>query len=135
SSASDPIVTFSSPGWKTISLTATNATGSTTASRTNYILISDNSSAPYGPGYYETFDNASTFTNDWIVMNPEGNTSSWKRVTNAGYQSSSCAQLNNYANMDGDVDDLITPAFDLSAGGTMYLDFRYTCANHTTTAD
>src|SRR6185436_5520415 len=123
-----PAVSFSTPGWKTVTLTATNATGSNTASRTNYIFISDNSNALYSRGYYETFTDGNTFNNDWIVMNPEGNSSLWKRVTNAGYQSAFSAELNNFHNSDGDIDILISPAYDLSAGGPVYLDFRYTCA-------
>lgn len=126
SADSDPAVTFSSPGWKTVTLVATNTMGSGTAVRNNYIFISDNSTALYHPAYGEHFENAATFTNDWMVLNPEGNNSTWKRVTNAG----NCVELNNYHNMSGDIDALITPPFDLTSGGAIYFNFRYTCASN-----
>ncbi|MFI5135465.1 MAG: T9SS type A sorting domain-containing protein, partial [Chitinophagales bacterium] len=46
------------------------------------------------------------------------------------YNSSSSIKLNNYQGMNGDYDDLISPSFDLSAGGPLYLNFRYTCATN-----
>ncbi len=126
-----PIVTFSSPGWKTVTLTGTNAAGSSTETREKYIFVSDGSTSQYGPGYWENFEDQNIFSNDWIVQNPEGNAAEWMRTANAGYNSSSSASLNNFKNMNGDKDNLITPSLDLSAGGTMYLNFKYTSASAT----
>jgi hypothetical protein len=130
STDSEPMVTFSTPGWKTITLVATNAIGSSTSLRDKYVFISDNSTGQYPLAYWESFENGDQFTNDWIELNPDGNSSTWKRVTNASYSGSSCVELNNYHNISGDIDDLITPSFDLSAGGPIYLNFRYTCASN-----
>lgn len=127
----DPTVSFSTPGWKSVTLSATNVQGTSTVTRNQYLYISDNSVAQYPVAYWEDFENAGTFTADWLVQNPEGNSSTFSRVSNAGYYSSSCVELNNYHNMTGDIDRLITPSFNLSSGGTLYLDFRYTCANNT----
>lgn len=123
STDSDPVVTFSSPGWKTVTLVATNAMGSSTSTRNKYIFISDNTTGQYPLAYWESFGNADQFANDWIVMNPEGNNSVWKASTNGS------AELNNYHNTSGDIDALITPSFDLSSGGPIYFNFRYTCAS------
>jgi len=130
SSDVNPSVTFSSPGWKTVSLSVSNSEGSNSLSRTSYIYVSDASVAQYTENFFENFEDPNSFSNDWIVFNPEGNTSTFTRVTNAGYNSSSSVKLNNYGGMNGDIDDLISPSFDLSAGGPLYLNFRYTCATN-----
>ncbi len=127
----NPSITFSSTGWKTVSLTVNNAAGSATDSRTNYIYISDNSAGQYPLSFTADFNDPNQFNNDWIVQNREGNSSKWQRVTTAGYNDGTSAELNNYHNMQGDIDNLITPSFDLTSGGTIYLNFRYTCANNT----
>lgn len=123
-----PIVSFSTPGWKAVTLSATNAAGTSSLTREKYVYISDGSAAQYNVGYWENFEDANVFSNDWIVQNPEGNAAAWSRASNAGYNSSSSAMLNNFNNMNGDKDNLISPAIDFSAGGTVYLNFRYSVA-------
>ena len=129
STAKDPTVIFNTPGWKTITLTCSNAAGTVTETREQYLYISS-TSAQYAVTYWETFENESSFTNEWIVQNPEGNNSKWTNANNAGYNSSGSAKLNNFQNMNGDIDNLITPSIDLSAGGTVYLNFRYSCGSN-----
>ena len=128
SSLQAPVVSFSSPGWKTVTLSASNTAGTSSLTREKYVYVSDNTTAQYTIGYWETFEDADVFSNDWVVQNPEGNSAQWNRVSDAGYNSSSSARLNNFHNMNGDKDNLISPSFDLSAVGSVYLNFRYSCA-------
>ncbi len=126
----DPLVSFSLPGWKTVTLTVINSVGTITETRNNSVYISDNSVSQYPVSYWESFNDQSDFSNNWIVQNPEGNSSVWSWSSNGG-----SAELNNYSNMAGDIDNLISPSFDLSTGGPLYLNFLYTCATHTHTTD
>jgi PKD repeat protein len=130
SSEKDPEVTFNSSGWKTITLDVSNSVGSNSLTRTSYVYVSDNA-ALHGIGFWEGFEDPNVFTNEWIVFNPEGNSSKFSSVTSTGYMSSSCSKLYNYNNLPGDIDQLVSPSYDLTGGGTVYLNFRYSCASHT----
>ncbi|MEO5674721.1 MAG: M43 family zinc metalloprotease [Chitinophagales bacterium] len=127
----DPLISFSTPGWKTVTLIVTNATGTATLARDKYIFVSDNSTGQYPVAYWESFIDPADFANNWIVQNPEGNSSLWQLTSAAGYIGYNSVELNNYHNMEGDIDYLITPSFDLSSGGPLYLNFQYSCATNT----
>jgi PKD repeat protein len=128
SSEKDPEVSFTSPGWKTITLEVSNAEGTNSITQTNYVFVS-NDAGMHSPGFFENFEDPNSFTNDWVVFNPEGNSSKFSRVTTVGYNSSSCIKLNNDNNMNGDRDQLVSPSYDLSSGGSLFLNFRYSCAS------
>ncbi len=135
STEKDPIITFNAPGWKTVSITLANEAGTVTKTFDKYILISDGGTGQYQPLYWESFENETTITNDWVVQNIEENSSKWDRVNFAGHNTSSSVRLNNFNNMNGDVDNLISPSVDLSAGGNTYLNFYYSCGAHATALD
>jgi len=130
----NPLVTFSTPGWKTITLTATNSAGNATVTREKFVYIS-NDQGQHPIGWFENFEDPNSFDNDYVVQNREGNASAWQRYSGAGYLSSNCVYLNNYKNMVGDIDNLITPSYDLSAGGPVYLNFRFSCASNAISSD
>jgi PKD repeat protein len=130
----DPVVTFSTPGWKTVTLTVTNSAGNATEAREKYIYVSaDQGMHPVG--FFENFEDPNSFDNDYLVQNREGNDSYWQRLTGVGYYSSNCVYLNNYKNMVGDIDNLITPSYDISVGGPAYLNFRFSCASNATSSE
>lgn len=130
----DPVVTFSTPGWKTVTLTVTNSAGNATEAREKYIYVSaDQGMHPVG--FFENFEDPNSFDNDYLVQNREGNDSYWQRLTGVGYYSSNCVYLNNYKNMVGDIDNLITPSYDISVGGPAYLNFRFSCATNATSSE
>lgn len=128
STAKNPQVTFTSPGWKTVTLTGSNAAGSATATRNAYIYVTQ-APATYTVGYWENFENPATFS-DYLVFNREGNNSQWQYAAGAGYHSSGSAKLNNHKNMNGDIDELITPPFNLTGAGTVYLNFYYSAGSY-----
>ncbi len=134
STAKNPVVVFTTPGWKTVTLTCSNSAGTATETRTQYIYISDQV-ASYQLGYWETFENPAAFQNDWVVLNPEGNNSKWQYYASGGYNSSGCVRLNNFQNMNGDVDVLVTPSINLTGAGTVYLNFWYSAASNAVSAD
>ena len=124
----DPAVAFNSPGWKTITLEVSNDQGSDATTQTSYVYVSDDA-AVHSPGFFEGFEDPNAFMNEWVVFNPEGNSSKFSRITTTGYNSSSCVKLNNDNNMNGDRDQLVSPSYDLSSGGSLFLNFRYSCAS------
>ena len=135
----EPTIKFVTPGWQQVSLTATNATGSETETRNNYIHVANSWVDFVGP-HSETFENTE-FDFRWLVDNPEDNEAKWKQVNNAGYQSSNCIALINmvdhpspfyFSRLGGTTDAFITPAYDLSQTTSATLDFKYSCATNAT---
>jgi PKD repeat protein len=127
----NPQVSFASPGWKTITLAVSNAQGEDVLARSYYVFISSET-ADHVADYLEAFEDPNVYLNEWLAFNPAANNSSFVRTATAGYQSSASVKLSNYHSQDGDLDQLISPSFDLSSGQTRYLNFRYSCATNTT---
>ena len=127
STLKNPSVTFDSSGWQTVTLISTNAAGSDTLVQKNYIYVSPPISDFVAP-FTEDFSNAARFNDQWFSLNPEGNVYKWVRDSTTGYNSSSSAMLYNFGDFFGDYKDLISPSFDLSAGGSYQLSFVYSGA-------
>lgn len=136
----NPQVSFSSPGWKTVSLTVANDHGSDT--KTNeYTILVGASGDTYGPFFesFETQTEASLYP--FIQQNYENNYSEFRRYTGGGHTGNACAMLNSgdrnqldFIDPDNatDVDELITPLLNLTGVSSPVLAFRY--AYSTTTA-
>lgn len=128
STLAEPSVEFSSPGWHTVSLTATNANGSTI--KTQKVYVSENWDN-FSGGYNEDFE---TPTADWwIVENQGNNTGMWERKFDLGFSGTNCYKLNVYnteifGRQGGHIDALISPTYDLRYLENGSLNFRYASA-------
>lgn len=136
---SHPTVTFNTPGKKTVTLTVSNAQGSTTRVVQDALLVA--------PGWPETGSWSADLEpldalDNWIVNNIEGNPSKWARITGVGHGGTGVVGLNAYDQYgpndliidDGanDIDELITPTMDLEYGSGLALDFWYASATRAT---
>ncbi|MBK9729851.1 MAG: T9SS type A sorting domain-containing protein [Chitinophagaceae bacterium] len=126
STEESPVIVFNEAGKHTITLTATNAAGSSTVSKDIYVSPPTPSYSHY---YFEDFEDVNKFNNDWIIRNIDGNGSEWALATNAAYEGSHCARIDNFNGDQGDVDYMISPAMDLSGMGEINLSFRYAAAS------
>jgi len=154
STSSNPSVVFDSPGWKKVTLTATNAAGSDTKEDVNYIFVSPDWPGNYGPTSYdmESTSTYATGTDFFVIQNPEDNYGEFGVVSNYGYNGSKAFKLQTYkdvSNADaytkdwfynfrlgGSVDNLITPSMDLRNTSGITVTFKYAYAtNATLTAD
>ncbi|MCS6991231.1 MAG: M43 family zinc metalloprotease [Chitinophagales bacterium] len=129
STEKNPKVSFSTSGWKTVTLTGSNAAGSSSLTRTAYIYVTQ-PPATLSVGYWESFDQATTFNNEYLVFNPEGNNSMWQHTYTAGNFAPGAVKLNNHKNMNGDIDVLVTPPVNLKGAGTVYLNFYTSAASN-----
>lgn len=147
-------VTFSGSGWKKITLTVTNATGSDTREEDHYIYVSGNWAENVGPTTFdmeETYDNGAG-THYFLVQNIEENYGKFKVVSGDGYNGSKAWKLENYFdNSNSDpftddyfynnrlgksVDNLITPSIDLRHTTNVSVSFKFSYAtNATSTGD
>jgi len=144
STSQNPIVTFNTHGWKTVTLTATNAVGSTTTTNTMAIYVTP--TWPEWSGIMQENCNVNPITQHaFQAYNTSGNESNWNYANFAGFkpngtEPNGCIWLNNndvLPSVNGfrgyDVDELITPSMDLSLLSSGKLSFRYAYATGAST--
>ena len=122
SNEQDPVVTFTSGGWKSVTLTVGNAQGSSTRTDAFAVFIADEWS--FIPGaVQEDFEGDDCPECPYITENYEGNTSRWQLTADAARSGSHSMRLNAFESFgindyfidDGanDIDALATPTMDL----------------------
>lgn len=146
STSSMPIVTFDTPGYKKVTLTVTNATGSDTKVMDDYIFVSPNWADFTGPTSLDL--NPSNQHYYFVVKNPEDNHGKFEIKDGVGYNQSRAFKLGNYKDISdadpytedwfynmrlgGSVDQLITPSFDLSTTTSVTVSFKFAYATNAT---
>jgi PKD repeat protein len=142
-------VTYDTPGFKKVTLSVTNANGTDTEVKENFIYVSPNWADFVGP-YSNDLETGNY--NWFIIDNPENNFSQFNMNSTKGYDNSRCFKLNNYKDISqasqyspdwfynkrlgGSRDALISPSFDLSNTSGVTVSFKYAYAtNATVTAD
>ncbi len=113
-------ITYTTPGWKNVSITATSNAGANTLNRADYLYVAD---ATPKITYINSFEYPAQNA-EWPTINTFGNQWKWSLVTNAGYYSTNSMMYNSFddrpypLNTSGnamyDWDDIYTPVFDLS---------------------
>ena len=146
STSANPNVSWSTPGWKKVTLTVSNLAGSDTKTENQYIYVSPEWPDFTGP---TSFNMESNSTNGiFIVQNPENNYGKFGLANNSGYNGSKAFKLQTYkdvSNADfatddyfynmrlgGSVDNLITPAIDLRNTTGITVTFKYSYATNAT---
>ena len=148
STSMNPSVVFATPGYKTVTLTVSNAAGSGTETRSGYVYISPEWADISGPGQINLEDGKANW---FIVNNPEENHGRFQLSNGTGYNNSRAYKLNNYKNVQfadfatdnyfynnrlgGTIDELITPSFDLRYTTGITVTFKFAYASNATQAD
>ncbi|SFC03860.1 zinc-dependent metalloproteinase lipoprotein, BF0631 family [Flexibacter flexilis DSM 6793] len=137
STSATPVVTYNTPGTYSVTMTASNASGSNTITKTNYITVLG-SAVSYPLPFSETFE-STTFppTADWKVANPDADSYTWVRSTAAGGfgTSTASAMVNNYNNsVTGRKDTLYTPYIDFTGANNPNFDFDIAYAPYNATS-
>lgn len=140
STAVSPSVSFTGNGFKKVTLTVTNASGSNTRVVDQSVHISQDWSSIVGPNY-EDFNGG--YPTGWIFDNPEDNFARWQHFPQSGKDNTKCLKLNNYKDVSnalqfsddyyyyprlgGNTDAIITPSYDLShtTGSSFIFDYAY----------
>jgi len=147
SASINPTVSFTSPGYKTVTLSVTNAAGTGTETRTSMIYVA--------PGWAD-FNGPASISFDgpyatWFRQNNiEDNYGKFGLVNSGGYDNSNCYKLQIYKDISNatlfssdffynqrlgySVDELITPSFDLRYTTGVTVSFKYSYATNSTTA-
>lgn len=124
STAENPTVTYNTPGQYTVSLSSTNASGTQSETKTNFITVLP--STGVAPPIMEGFESMTTIpTTEWFIQNTDGQ-EAWQVVTGIGATGTKCVKLNNYAfNETGGKDVILSRTIDLSGASTAIVKFKY----------
>ncbi len=133
SSATSVVVTYPTAGTYSVSLTASNSTGSNTLNKVSYITVTNGGSALLMP-YSQNFETA-TLPNDITVINGNVGSIAWAQNTSVGANSTSkCIYLNNASvSSGGNLDIFETPIYDFSSTTNVSLSYWYSNAKKTAT--
>ena len=127
SSEANPTVTFNSAGWQTVTLTVSNEYGETTHTDEKAVYISDPNTNQFTNEYYQPFYGPEVLENEWIEVNrKKENVTHWE-WSGAGYTYGSM-KLTAYDQTGMDVDQIISPSFDLTNTSGLIFSFKYAFA-------
>jgi PKD repeat protein len=140
STAQNPVITYTTPGQYTVTLTTANAAGSTSLAVTDFVTVTAvNNIVPINPPNYfiESFEDASFPNNPasnkvWRMQTSSlaANPVNWQRVTTAFSDGTAAMRLQNGAIAQGTISTLFTPNFSNSSS---YLLFDVAYAKKTAT--
>ncbi len=133
STSASPVVVYNTAGGYDVTLTVTSGTQSTTVTKTNFINVSDNF-AQVSNTFSESFENPASFYSLWDVNDLDNNGKTWWINSSAAYTGSRSIMMNGYYNYPKDVDELISPSFNLTYISSAVLTFRCAAATQATDA-
>ena len=132
SSSANPTVVYNTPGVYSVTQDVSNAQGSDTKTRTDYITVIPNSAVITSWIGFEGFEDA---TEDYLVLS-DGAGSTWEKTTAASYTGTNALVLNNYnGNPTGSVDEFQLPSVDLTQMNNPKVYFRLAYKQRTGQSD
>ena len=127
STVSNPTITYNTAGVYSVTHEPSSTGGTATPlTKTNIITVSSLTAQYVGP-IIEGFENTTQFSNDWWINNDAG--MGWANSTAASVTGTRSARLrNHFTSSDGQVDELISPSYDISVATTKTMTFKYAFA-------
>lgn len=131
----NPIVTFNTTGWQPIRLTVTGPGGTHTISKDQYIYVASDLASYIAP-FTQGFEDQNVLTiNEWTPINNDLNNTEITRTSYGTHNGNGVALLNNYySTADRDIDELVSPGYDMSGltNNQLSLSFYYSWATSST---
>lgn len=122
SGVSSPTITYNTAGVYSVTHQPATTGGSGSEVKTNIITVSSLTADYTGP-IIDGFENTTQFGNDWWINNDGGQT--WSNNTSASTTGARSVRIRNYfTGTDGEVDELISPSFDISTTTTKTMTFK-----------
>ncbi len=128
STLQNPTVVYSQGGRYTVKLKVTNAAGSDSVTKVDYMKIFETVSTVTAP-FAQDMENAGTVEND--IYNKAGNTKNWERVSTVGFASANSLAMKFYGVSDGQVNSFMLPALNLKGTTNPVLKYRVAYARRT----
>jgi PKD repeat protein len=123
SSAATVNAVYPTEGWYPVTLTVTNSVGNHSTTKTDFVKVGPEAAFYYGISQ-ENFENTANYFYAWNVRNydvGEFGSNTWGLSSSAGTSGTHSVFMTGYNNFHKDVDDLISPPFNLMGltGATM----------------
>ncbi len=136
SNVASPTITYNTPGVYNASLTVTDASGSKSVTKTNYIIVNNNTAQYSNAFYSEGFETTTIPNADWDVRNTNSGTNTWEQTTTAAATGSKSVRIMNSASYIGNIDELISPSIDMTqlSDSTPSLTYKVAHAQKTSTS-
>jgi PKD repeat protein len=138
SSAASVTVTYPTAGTYPVQLKATNSVGTDSILKTDYIKVVPTSAFYYGPAM-ENFETTSNYFQQWNVTNydnhPDYGSYTWGLSSTSGYSGNHSVFMTAYNNYVNDVDDLVSPSYNLTGMTGVQFTFRCAAATRATSTD
>ena len=112
STDSFPVVTYTAAGVYPVSFTVSNAQGSNTVTKNNYITVFGSTATYQGP-WQEGYETSTIPNSDWMINNVSGGVT-WTRTSNAAASGTYSMYLQNTTNTALSTDEAIGPSINLS---------------------
>ena len=125
-------ITYAMPGTYQVSLMVKKGVDSTTVSYAGKVVVISSTADPEHTAPVEEGFSSDTL-NQWIALNPDGD-EGFKRSSLTGADEAGCVVLNNFHNKPGRLDDLISPAYNLSGLLNATLTYKIAFAKKTSTS-
>jgi PKD repeat protein len=130
----NPTVQYSTAGTYSVSLTVTNANGSSSITKNSYISVQPSTADITVPSFSEGFESlVVNAASNWSINNLDGGVA-WAITSNAAYTGTKSIKLNNINNTPGSIDEFITPSMDLTQFANPRLYYKIAYASLTGTA-
>ncbi len=133
SNASNPTITYNTAGVYSVTSQPSTTAGTGNITKNNIITV-NSLTATYSGVLVDGFEIASNFTNDWVVVDPTGG-AVFNRTTTAAATGIASVRIRNfYTSTSGEVDELISPSYNLSTIGNPSLKFKLAFARKSSTS-
>jgi len=129
STEANPLFSFDAPGLYNATLTVTNENGSTSKTW-NQVIDVRGSWSEFNPPFTESFTDFNNVLTYWSMNDKYNNQHKWNFSYSGGFgEPKGAVYFNNWESEQGDNDELISPAFDLSTTSSIKLKFKYSFGN------
>jgi PKD repeat protein len=120
-----PTVRYNTPGAYDVTLITTNAAGSDTIVRKNFIHVNSSSTAQNAVPFTESFEASTLQAINWTTFEDVSDNVSWNITSTAAVTGTSSAKLNRHAaTKSGNVHSLISPSFNTTLVSSPVLSFK-----------
>ena len=130
-SANPNNIDYNTPGRFDVTLEVSNAVGSNSKTATDMIIVSATTAQNQSDwGYVDSFWDEQAFLDEYVVFNQDGSTNGWEyfNAENGGYSGWGSVRMFNIDNKLEEIDELVSPSYDLSNLNSPTLQYRYSGA-------
>lgn len=123
SSSQNPSVTYNTAGVYNATNRPSSSAGTDSITKTNIITVSS-LMADYTGAFVDDLENTTQFNNDWRIENLDLGTQTWELNSVASTSGSQSVRIRNFFVDSGQVDELISPSYDLSVLSNKTMTFK-----------